>query len=298
MRRTNRRSNKKSLSLVKVVVFCLFLASFAMAIFTQTQAIISKNENKKIESKVSTLKEDNKKSLEEINKLQDDVKKLKADVVKKRENSKIAYLTFDDGPSKNTTRILKILKENNIKATFFVNGHPGLEEEYKAIVADGHVLANHTYSHDYGKVYSSVDNFKADVKKLDKYLEEVTGEAPSHILRYPGGSNNTISYNYGGRKIMRQIVDEMAKEYTHFDWNVDSTDASAMVQQKDKIVRSVLSESKQVKHAVILMHDLNPKTTTPDALPEIIKGLREQGFEFDKMTKDSYPAQFVKPNIK
>lgn len=298
MRRTNRRSNKKSLSLVKVVVFCLFLASFAMAIFTQTQAIISKNENKKIESKVSTLKEDNKKSLEEINKLQDDVKKLKADVVKKRENSKIAYLTFDDGPSKNTTRILKILKENNIKATFFVNGHPGLEEEYKAIIADGHVLANHTYSHDYGKVYSSVDNFKADVKKLDKYLEEVTGEAPSHILRYPGGSNNTISYNYGGRKIMRQIVDEMAKEYTHFDWNVDSTDASAMVQQKDKIVRSVLSESKQVKHAVILMHDLNPKTTTPDALPEIIKGLKEQGFEFDKMTKDSYPAQFVKPNIK
>lgn len=298
MRRSNRRSNKKSLSLVKVAIFCLFLASFAMAIFTQTQAIISKNENKKIESKVSTLKEDNKKSLEEINKLQDDVKKLKADVVKKRENSKIAYLTFDDGPSKNTTRILKILKENNIKATFFVNGHPGLEEEYKAIVADGHVLANHTYSHDYGKVYSSVDNFKADVKKLDKYLEEVTGEAPSHILRYPGGSNNTISYNYGGRKIMRQIVDEMAKEYTHFDWNVDSTDASAMVQQKDKIVRSVLSESKQVKHAVILMHDLNPKTTTPDALPEIIKGLREQGFEFDKMTKDSYPAQFVKPNIK
>lgn len=298
MRRSNRRSNKKSLSLVKVAIFCLFLASFAMAIFTQTQAIISKNENKKIESKVSTLKEDNKKSLEEINKLQDDVKKLKADVVKKRENSKIAYLTFDDGPSKNTTRILKILKENNIKATFFVNGHPGLEEEYKAIVADGHVLANHTYSHDYGKVYSSVDNFKADVKKLDKYLEEVTGEAPSHILRYPGGSNNTISYNYGGRKIMRQIVDEMAKEYTHFDWNVDSTDASAMVQQKDKIVRSVLSESKQVKHAVILMHDLNPKTTTPDALPEIIKGLKEQGFEFDKMTKDSYPAQFVKPNIK
>lgn len=298
MRRSNRRSNKKSLSLVKVAIFCLFLASFAMAIFTQTQAIISKNENKKIESKVSTLKEDNKKYLEEINKLQDDVKKLKADVVKKRENSKIAYLTFDDGPSKNTTRILKILKENNIKATFFVNGHPGLEEEYKAIVADGHVLANHTYSHDYGKVYSSVDNFKADVKKLDKYLEEVTGEAPSHILRYPGGSNNTISYNYGGRKIMRQIVDEMAKEYTHFDWNVDSTDASAMVQQKDKIVRSVLSESKQVKHAVILMHDLNPKTTTPDALPEIIKGLKEQGFEFDKMTKDSYPAQFVKPNIK
>ena len=298
MRRSNRRSNKKSLSLVKVAIFCLFLASFAMAIFTQTQAIISKNENKKIESKVSTLKEDNKKSLEEINKLQDDVKKLKADVVKKRENSKIAYLTFDDGPSKNTNRILKILKENNIKATFFVNGHPGLEEEYKAIVADGHVLANHTYSHDYGKVYSSVDNFKADVKKLDKYLEEVTGEAPSHILRYPGGSNNTISYNYGGRKIMRQIVDEMAKEYTHFDWNVDSTDASAMVQQKDKIVRSVLSESKQVKHAVILMHDLNPKTTTPDALPEIIKGLKEQGFEFDKMTKDSYPAQFVKPNIK
>ncbi|CAM2736395.1 polysaccharide deacetylase family protein [Hathewaya histolytica] len=295
MRNSNRRNQRKSLSPLKILLFAIFIVSFSFAILTQTQAILAKNENKKISNKLTALKEENKKSSEDMKKLENDIEKLKSEVKENMKNKKVAYLTFDDGPSrKNTRRILKTLKDHDVKATFFVNGHPGLEELYKEIVNDGHALANHTYSHDYSKVYSSVNNFKADVKKLDKYLEEVTGQAPNYLLRYPGGSNNTISYKYGGKGIMKDIVKEMSKEYEFFDWNVDSTDASAMTQKKDKIVQSVLSESKSTNQAVILMHDLDPKTTTADALPEIIKGLKAMGFEFDKMTKDSYAPHFTK----
>ena len=94
-------------------------------------------------------------------------------------------------------------------------------------------MANHTYSHDYKNIYSSPDNFKNDVKKLDTFLTEITGKEPTHILRYPGGSNNNISHNYGGMKIMNNVIKEMNMEgYKYFDWNVDSSDASHIVKTK------------------------------------------------------------------
>ncbi len=178
---------------------------------------------------------------------------------------------------------------------FFVNGHPGLEDLYKAIAKDGHVIANHTYSHDYRKVYMSPENFEKDIKKLDKYIEETVGQKPSHIIRYPGGSNNTVSHSYGGPGVMKQIIPHMNKlGYIHFDWNVDSTDASAFRQREDKIINSVLTESRGQHKAVILMHDTDPKTTTVQALPEVIKGLKEQGFIFDVITKDTPQISFTK----
>lgn len=94
---------------------------------------------------------------------------------------------------------------------------------------------------------------------------------------------------------MKQIISHMNElGYMHFDWNVDSTDASAFCQRKDKIINSVLTESRGQHKAVILMHDTNPKTTTVQALPEIIKGLKEQGFVFDVITKDTPKTSFTR----
>lgn len=290
----NKKRKRNSLSIFRVSLFVFFIIAFSGAVLTQTQAIKIKTQKNDLQSKISQIENNNSSTKKEIDSLTQNIAALKSEVAKKDESSKIAYLTFDDGPSNNTLEILRILKQYNVKATFFVNGKPELKHLYKAIADDGHALANHTYSHDYNTIYSSEKVFHDDVKKLDTFLQEITGQAPSYVLRYPGGSNNTISYNYGGKGIMKKVLKEMSSEYQFFDWNVDSTDASTFKQSKDKIVSNVLKESTGLKKAVILMHDLNPKTTTPEALPEIIEGLKTQGFEFNKLEKDSFAPQFTK----
>lgn len=209
-------------------------------------------------------------------------------------SAKYAYLTFDDGPSKNTIKILDFLKANNIKATFFVLGVEGQEDVYKRIVDEGHTIALHTNTHKYDEIYVNVDTFMEDINTLSNTIEEATGVV-SDVLRFPGGSNNTISYKYGGKDLMDKIIKETnSKGLVYFDWNVDSMDASANKQSKDVIVKSVLDGAKGKNSAIILMHDAAVKTTTVDALPEIVEGLRAQGFSFDKITSDTKPIQFKK----
>lgn len=286
---------KRKADLRNTATILLLCLSFISILISESSVLKTKLEYNKLAKRVTTIENKNKDMKNEHIKLMANIDKDENLYKEKLKNIKIAYLTFDDGPSKNTKEILKILKENKVKATFFVNAHSGLEDLYKDIAKDGHVIANHTYSHNYRKIYISPENFEKDTKKLDKYLEETTGQKPSQILRYPGGSNNTVSHNYGGPGVMKLIIPHMEKlGYMHFDWNVDSTDASAFRQRKDKIVNSVLTESHGKHKAVILMHDTNPKTTTVQALPEVIKGLKEQGFIFDVITKDTPKTSFVK----
>lgn len=211
-------------------------------------------------------------------------------------HKKVAYLTFDDGPSKNTVEILKILDKYNVKATFFVTGslaknNPQL---YKTISQKGHAIGNHSYSHEYSEIYQSPDAFIKDFNKLENYLNNKVG-INTKIARLPGGSNNTISNKYGGKNIMVSISKYLINNnYTYFDWNVDSTDASVPVQSKDKIVKSVLDESKNKTAVIILMHDSSAKTTTVKALPEIIEGLSKQHFEFRSLSSEEYVTQFLR----
>ncbi|NEZ45824.1 polysaccharide deacetylase [Clostridium niameyense] len=288
-------NNRFKWDLRKITTMLLFTFALLSIVVTEGKVIAMKIEKSSLNKKLTTIQQDNNNMESKNAKLLSDIKGQEDVYKEKLKNVKIAYLTFDDGPSNNTKDILKILKENNIKATFFVNGHPKLANLYKEIQQDGHVIANHTYSHDYSNVYISPENFEKDVKKLDKFLEDTTGKNSSHIIRYPGGSNNTISHRYGGRSVMKSILPYMEKKgYVYFDWNVDSTDASAFCQKKERIVNSVLSQSRGTHQAVILMHDTNPKVTTVQALPEIIKGLKEQGFIFEVLTKDSPRASLTR----
>jgi peptidoglycan-N-acetylglucosamine deacetylase len=213
-------------------------------------------------------------------------------------NKKVAYLTFDDGPSTNTAKILQILNNEHVKATFFVVGNNTDfgKEAYRQIIAGGHVIGNHTYSHNYRTLYGSVEAFQEDFMQLENLLYETIGQRPS-ILRFPGGSNNHVSRKYGGSQLMNRLADLKTKEgYQFFDWNVDSRDASKIVQNRDTIVQSVLNGSRNKKKAIILMHDSQVKTTTVQALPRIIAGLKKQGFSFNSLTKDSFTNQFIKPS--
>ncbi|MDE6991010.1 MAG: polysaccharide deacetylase [Lachnospiraceae bacterium] len=180
------------------------------------------------------------------------------------------YLTFDDGPSANTERILDILDQYGVKATFFVVGKEGYTEQYRRIVDDGHTLAMHSYSHKYSEIYVSVDAYRADLAKLHDFLYELTGEDCS-IVRFPGGSSNTIS-----RVDMWELIDYLKREdMVYFDWNVSSGDATGDRKSADQIARNVLDSIGQFNNAVVLFHDAPGKDSTVDALPAIIEKILE-----------------------
>ncbi len=266
------------------------------------------NEVKEAMAQVQASKEEQAKVLEELGvqleTLNTQVETLKADLNKAKEenpelaatmastDTKYAYLTFDDGPSENTIKILDFLKANHIKATFFVVGKQSMDDVYKRIVDEGHTLAVHTNTHDYKTIYQTVDTFMEDINTLAERLEKVTGIRPS-VMRFPGGSNNTVSYRYGGEGLMDKIIENVeAGGYTYYDWNVDSMDASASRQDKNVIINSVLNGAAGKKEAIILMHDAAAKTTTVDALPQIVEGLRKKGFIFEKITDETPTIQF------
>ncbi|MEK8131148.1 polysaccharide deacetylase family protein [Paenibacillus filicis] len=207
----------------------------------------------------------------------------------------VAYLTFDDGPSGHTGAILNILREQGVPATFFVIGKEGERhlESYRRIIREGHALGNHTYSHQYSTIYRSVEDFKADAAKLDKLLLHVTGTKPG-ILRFPGGSNNRLSWRAGGRHIMEKLTREMSDtDIPYFDWNVSSTDAAAAVMSKQAIVDAVKSNSAGKRQIIVLMHDTDPKTTTVQALPDIIAHLKERGYAFRVLDNHAFRCQFL-----
>ncbi|RAV19061.1 polysaccharide deacetylase family protein [Paenibacillus contaminans] len=212
----------------------------------------------------------------------------------REEGGKMAYLTFDDGPSIHTRKILDILRQNGVKATFFVIGSRSEESirSYRAIVADGHALGNHTYTHDYRTVYSSVEAYKKDTERLNDLLEETVGFRPK-LIRFPGGSNNRLSHKSGGGGIMKRIAAEMTRNgYRYVDWNVSSTDAALPVQKRAEIVKAVLQGSGGKREIIVLMHDIAKKTTTVEALSEIIAGLRAQGYQFGVLDRTSFTFHF------
>ncbi|GLI10800.1 polysaccharide deacetylase [Paenibacillus tyrfis] len=210
---------------------------------------------------------------------------------------KKAYLTFDDGPSRQTKHILRILRDKGVKATFFVTGKssPELQAYYKLIVNEGHSLGNHTYSHNYGYIYSSVAAYHKDTDKLNDLLARTAGVRPD-IFRFPGGSDNHLSRKAGGRHIMAKIAREMTNiGYQYFDWNVSSTDAAAVTLPKQDILESVQSNSRGKNQIIVLMHDDDHKTTTVEALPDAIDWLKKQGYQFETLSKSSFVFQFLHP---
>jgi len=205
---------------------------------------------------------------------------------------RVAFLTFDDGPSRNTVRILDTLRDKNVRATFFVNGRSNDfgRYVYRRIVNEGHSIGNHTYSHQFRHIYYSVSNFREDVLRVQNLVRSATG-VEMDIFRFPGGSNN----GFGGSRMPLFAREVVELGFQYFDWNVDSADASAVTLGRDKIIRSVLEGSRNRSRAVILMHDAGTKTTTADALPYIISGLRDMGFRFEILTRYTAPIRFIQP---
>lgn len=207
------------------------------------------------------------------------------------EYCKKIYLTFDDGPSSNTNEILDILKAYDVKATFFVVGKTdeASQEAYRRIVAEGHTLGMHSYSHKYNEVYQSKESFIEDLTKLQEYLYEVTGVWPRYY-RFPGGSSNTVS-----QVDMQELIAWLNEnDITYYDWNIVSGDAVSGQVSKDTLINNCMSGVEAHSECMILMHDAGDKKSTVEALPEIISQIRLRGdSDFFRITDDTVPIQHV-----
>ena len=203
----------------------------------------------------------------------------------------VIYLTFDDGPSARTTAVLDTLKEKNVKATFFVVGNSSQagKDLMNRIVDEGHTLAMHTYSHNYTKIYSSVEDYLADMYQIFNLIKETTGVTPS-LFRFPGGSIN--GYNRG---LYQELISEMLRRgFIPYDWNISSADAASnQMVPVDTLINNVLSGARTTQRGIVLMHDSSAKLTTAQALPAMIDRLQEMGFELKALTPDVAPILYT-----
>ena len=201
------------------------------------------------------------------------------------------YLTFDDGPSDNTSAILDTLAKYNVKATFFVVGKTDdqSKEMYQRIVNEGHTLGMHSYSHKYSVVYDSLDAFETDFNQLQSYLYDITGQE-CRLYRFPGGSSNQVS-NTDMSEFIRFLNEEGV---TYFDWNVSSGDATSQAYTADELLNNVLTDVPKYKTSVVLMHDSNTKSTTVEALGPMIEALQGMGAQILPIDENTTLVQHIK----
>lgn len=207
-----------------------------------------------------------------------------------QDGRKVVYLTFDDGPSHNTERILDILDEYNVKATFFTIGNEAEEfvDVYKRIIEDGHSLGMHSYSHKYSEIYKSVEAFDADFNKVSGYIESVTGAAPK-LYRFPGGSSNLVSA-IPMENFIRYLNE---KNVTYFDWNVSAQDAEGKELPVETMLDNIFKDINKKNICVVLMHDSDDLGTTVDMLPELLKRLVEMDAVILPITENTTLIQHI-----
>ena len=208
---------------------------------------------------------------------------------------KTIYLTFDDGPGPDTERLLGVLDKYDVKATFFVTAS---QPRYLPMIARafeaGHKIGVHTYSHDYNRIYESEEAFFEDFLRMQDVILRQTGSY-TDILRFPGGSSNTVSSFSPG--IMTRLTDEVRSlGYQYFDWNVLSGDAGETTHTSE-VVQNVIEGIEGLpegKAAVVLQHD--SKRFSIDAVEKIIQWGLENGYTFRSLDRTSPPAHLAVVN--
>ncbi len=294
----------KSKGRIKQVFIIINLIVFTVSLFLCYKMYQKYNDNKLEKEKIvenykkimnnkeiddEKIKEINGK-IDELNNIGDKIKstreevyKLSGELEKKvksgESKKKIAYLTFDDGPYYNTYKVLKILKQNKVKATFFTtnvnkekcydNKNANCHEVYAAIAKDNHTLANHTYTHGWNRgLYTNTNTFMDAIKKQENLIKEKTG-VTTNIARFPGGSS-TPGYTKG--KAMKQALYKAG--YGWVDWTASDGDGGSLPNYATgmKNFKGTIND----KIEVVLFHDYHQVTTA--MLPEVIKYLRDKNY--------------------
>lgn len=199
--------------------------------------------------------------------------------------NKIIYLTFDDGPGKYTQGLLDVLDKYNVKATFFVtNTHPDYQNMIAEEAKRGHTVAIHSASHKYNQIYTSEQAFFDDLEQMNSIIKAQTGNDAS-IIRFPGGSSNTVSKDYCPG-IMTQLVNDVtARGLLYCDWNVSSGDANSKPISTEQVVQNVISGVQSHNVSVVLQHDI--KDFSVNAVEQIIQWGQANGYTFLPLTTSS-----------
>jgi len=194
---------------------------------------------------------------------------------------KVIYLTFDDGPSQYTEKLLGILDKYNVKATFFVVNY-GHREMIAREAAAGHAIGVHSLTHDYNKIYASEEAYFADLQAMNEIVRQQTGSYTT-MIRFPGGSSNRVSsFNPGIMTRLTQAV--VAAGYQYYDWNVSSGDAG-LTTDTDQVFQNVIDGIGNRSYAIVLQHD--SKGYSVDAVERIILWGLANGYTFLPLTPSS-----------
>jgi peptidoglycan-N-acetylglucosamine deacetylase len=205
-------------------------------------------------------------------------------VQSRSKNSKTVYLTFDDGPSPVTSKVLDILEREGVKATFFVlgNGAKRNPELINAIWEQGHAIGNHTYDHNYRELYSGFIPFWKQIKRTEEIIREITGTRPQ-LIRAPGGTSGHFDDTYF--YLLKQAG------YVVTDWNVDSGDSKRRGVPAAEIIRESVPNT-TAANVVLLLHDGGGHEESAKALPAIIARYKAAGYTFDVLDPQDEPVQF------
>ncbi len=200
-------------------------------------------------------------------------------------NGKLIYLTFDDGPGAYTNQLLGVLEKYGVKATFFVtNCYPNYQNSIKKEYKSGHVVAAHTYSHQYSSIYRSTGAFWNDHEKIQSVIKKQTGNR-TDMFRFPGGSSNTVSRRYS-KGVMTSLTKQAnAKKLAYYDWNVDSDDAGK-TKTANGVFNNITRGVRNQKTSLVLCHDIKPYTV--EAMDRTIKWCLQNGYTFVVCQPDGY----------
>ncbi len=278
----------KHKSKIYILIFLIFLG-LIITILTNIYLINSYMAKKKIEVKetnnsnnvenIEVIEEETEDEEEEIDYFTQ-IKNLENAILNGKSSKKIAYLTFDDGPYYNTYKVLDILDECNVKATFFttsINGQNCYDKKsenclllYPEYVKRGHTIANHTFTHGISKgLYKNVDSFITAVKKQEEQVKNLTGGYVTNIVRFPGGSNQAKSLKEG-------IIAELrANNYGWIDWTAEDGDGKSLSSAAEAMENFKKTINENIE--VVLFHDYNRYTTS--ILKDAINYLKDNGYE-------------------
>ena len=283
---------------MKKLLIALLLISFTLMIFsflvysTTANTVVNRLDNKlltPVKSLNSGQDDSNTLTSQSVyNKAYDSVPPLSSSLLPSsntflKEPDKVVYITIDDGPDpRSTPQYLEVLKQHNVKATFFMIG--SIMEKHPQLVLDmdssGHAIGNHSYTHNYSSLYKNVENFTEEINRTEDIIYSITGKRPK-IFRAPGGSTNIHKTD------LIEKLDELG--YAYFDWNVSSADTDPKGITKQEVLENIKRESRNLEKVIVLMHDNHKRPASVEALPELIEWFKKNGYEFGTLN------EFVEP---
>ena len=245
--------------------------------------IESEEKNSEVSNEKASNKANEESDKKDVHKSNEIVEEEKAVAIN---NKKIIYLTFDDGPSsKVTNNVLDILKENKVKATFFLIGNQikGREAVVKRIYNEGNSIGLHSYTHNYDKIYNDEDDFIEEMIDCRNEINKVVGIKPN-IIRFPGGSHKRLSNSF-----LKKLHNRNFKVY---DWNLENSDGLKPKTSPCELYEKAINGSEKKDKIILLLHCTDNHQNTCKALPKIIEYYKSKEYEFRVVTEETKELYF------